>query len=81
MKNVREKVEDKLKEEILEEEEKKEIDPSRFHELEGVIKNFLKSQNAEKAINMIFSGALKLGSSDVHFDNYEDDVVLRFRMD
>ncbi len=81
MKKVREKVENKLKEEILEEEKKREIDTSRFHELENVIRDFLKLQNSEKAINMIFSGALKLWSSDVHFDNYEKYVVLRFRMD
>gem|GEM_PF-5140552 len=60
MKKVREKVENKLKEEILEEEKKREIDTSRFHELENVIRDFLKLQNSEKAINMIFSGALKL---------------------
>jgi type II secretory ATPase GspE/PulE/Tfp pilus assembly ATPase PilB-like protein len=30
---------------------------------------------------MIFSWALKLGSSDVHFDNYQDYVILRFRID
>ena len=81
MKKVREKVEGKLKEEILEEEEKKEIDPSRFYELENIVLWLLKEQNSEKAINMIFSWALKLGSSDVHFDNYEKDVVVRFRID
>ena len=81
MKWVREVVEEKLKDEILEKEEKKQVKSSRFSELESVIKQYLKKQDWTNAANMIFSWALKLKSSDVHFDNYQDYVVLRFRID
>ncbi len=81
MKNIREVVENKLKEEILENEKKKEIKSERFWELEAVVKWLLKNQDWAGAANMIFSWALKLNSSDVHFDNYIDYIILRFRID
>lgn len=70
-----------LKEKILEQEEKKEIYSERFVKIEEKVKESLVRQATDDALKDISVGALILGSSDVHYECYEKEVVVRFRID
>lgn len=70
-----------LKEKILENEEKKEIYSDKFVKIEEKVKESLVRQATDEALKDISVGALILGSSDVHYECYEKEVVVRFRID
>lgn len=72
---------EKLKENILNAEEKKQIWSNKFEELKNIIKQVLNLQDSGKAIEYITSWAMSFGSSDIHYDNKEESVVIRFRID
>lgn len=72
---------EKLKEEILKKEEKKTYFSSRFSKIEEKVKESLKNQKTDDALVDITTWALVLGCSDIHYDTFEDYVVVRFRID
>ncbi len=75
------KVDDLLKKEILAKEEKKGYFSTRFKKIEDKVKQSLKDQKTDDALVGITTWALVLGSSDVHYETFEEYVVLRFRID
>lgn len=70
-----------LKEKILSQEEKKEYHSERFKKIEDKVKDSLKQQSTDEALKDISVGALIVGSSDVHYECFEEYVVVRFRID
>lgn len=75
------KVSDLIKDEILEKEEKKEYSSDKFKKIEDKVKESLVKQKTDDALTDITVWALVLWSSDVHYDTFEDYVVVRFRID
>ncbi len=75
------KVSEILKDKILEKEDKKGYFSDRFVKIEEKVKNALKTQKTDEALKDITIWALVLGSSDVHYDTFEEYVVVRFRID
>lgn len=73
--------EEKLKEEILSQEEKKDYKSSRFWKIEEKVKSSLKLQKTDDALKDITLWALVLWSSDIHYEVFENYVVVRFRID
>jgi len=73
--------EEKLKEKILKKESKKSFSSEKFKKIEAQVKGSLVKQNTDEALRDITIWALVLGSSDIHFDCYEEYVVVRFRID
>lgn len=62
--------------------EDKEFKTSKFAELEKLVKDALDSiQDSDRALILITKWALSFWSSDVHFDNNDEENVLRFRID
>lgn len=54
---------------------------ARFSELGKAVHEALTRQDSEKTLILITRWALALGSSDVHYDNTEAEVNVRFRID
>ncbi|MFK7779667.1 MAG: hypothetical protein QM490_00840, partial [Candidatus Gracilibacteria bacterium] len=75
------KVSELLKKEILKKEDKKGYFSDRFKKIEDKVKGAIKNQKTDEALTDITIGALVLNSSDVHYDTFEDYVVIRFRID
>ena len=73
--------EDKLKEKILKKEDKKSFSSDKFQKIEDQVKISLKRQDTDAVLKDITIWALVLWSSDIHFDCYEEYVVIRFRID
>lgn len=73
--------EEKLKEKILKKEDKKSFSSEKFVKIEEQVKLSLKKQDTDEALKDITIWALVLWSSDIHFDCYENFVVVRFRID
>ncbi|MCP4524177.1 MAG: Flp pilus assembly complex ATPase component, partial [Candidatus Gracilibacteria bacterium] len=74
-------IEEKLKEKILQKENKKSFSSEKCQKIEEQVKLSLKKQDTDEALKDVTIGALVLGSSDIHFDCYETYVVIRFRID
>jgi general secretion pathway protein E len=74
-------VPEELKKKILEKEEKREIHSDKFEKIEQKVKDSLTHQATDEALKDISLWALVLGSSDIHYECYEHDVVIRFRID
>ncbi len=70
-----------LKKELLNQEEKKWYYSERFKKIEDKFKKSLIDQKTDDALNDITVWALVLWSSDVHYETFEDYVVVRFRID
>lgn len=70
-----------LKDLVLEKEEGKSYSSSKFQELENIVKSFLAKQDTDSTLKSLTLWALNLWSSDVHYDNTEHDIVVRFRID
>ena len=79
--NDLEESKDELKELVLNKEEKKDYSSQKFIELEEIVKTFLEKQDSTKALEAVSLWSLKLWSSDIHYDNYEDFTIVRFRID
>jgi len=75
------KISELLKKEILKKEEKKGYFSAKFKKIEDKVKSAIKAQNTDEALTDITTGALVLNSSDVHYDTFENYVVIRFRID
>jgi len=74
-------IQEELKEAILSHEDKKEYHSNKFQKIEDQVKSSLKSQKTDDALRDITIWALVLWSSDVHYEAFEDYVVVRFRID
>jgi len=72
---------EELKNSILLQEEKKEYYSSKFEKIEIRVKENLKKQNTDGALNDITIGAMILWSSDIHYELFENNVNVRFRID
>ena len=70
-----------LKNELLQNEEKKIYHSEKFQKIEEKVKQSLKDQKTDEALNDITIWALVLWSSDVHYETFDDYVVVRFRID
>ncbi len=75
------KVNLKLKEKILSNEHKKNYSSDRFLMIEKKVKDALKNQNTDEALKDVTIWALVVWWSDVHYDLYELEVIVRFRID
>jgi len=71
---------EELAEKILEK-EKISYHSKTFKKIEDEVKEALKNQKTDDALRDITLGALFLGSSDIHYDCYEKEIILRFRID
>lgn len=71
---------DKIKDTILSE-EKKNYFSDKFPKIEKKVKESLANQKTDDALKDITIWALFLWSSDIHYECYEFDVKLRFRID
>lgn len=80
VKNIKDPSEE-LKEDILENETKRDFHSDSFGKIEKEVKACLKSQSTDDALEKITIGAMFLWSSDIHYDGYEKYVVVRFRID
>ncbi|NUJ97164.1 type II/IV secretion system protein [Candidatus Gracilibacteria bacterium] len=72
---------EELKNTILSQEEKKQYYSSKFEKIEARVKENLKNQNTDEALKDITIGAMVVGSSDIHYELFEKDVRVRFRID
>lgn len=70
-----------LKELVLEKEVDKNYSSTKFQELEDVVKSFLAKQDTDNTLKSLTLGALNLWSSDIHYDNNQENTVVRFRID
>jgi len=74
-------LEEELKQVILSNENKKEYRSDRFKKIEEHVKNSLKLQKTDDALRDLTIWALVLRSSDIHFEVFEEYIVIRFRID
>ena len=85
MNNKKQKItSEEEKEELVEkilEKEKTNYHSKTFVKIENEVKDALKNQKTDDALRDITLWALFLGSSDVHYECYENKVILRFRID
>lgn len=72
---------EELKKEILEGSEQKTFHSERFGKIEKQVKADLARQATDDALKNISIGALIIGSSDLHYEVYEKNVQVRFRID
>jgi len=79
--NTNNNLEEELREQLLKKEEKKEYKSDKFLELEKIVKQFLEKQDTDNTLKSLTIWALRLWSSDVHYDNYPEYTVTRFRID
>ena len=79
-KNISEKQKEEMAEKIIEK-EKTSYYSKTFTKIENEVKDALKNQKTDDALRDITLWALFLGSSDIHYDCYEKEVFLRFRID
>ncbi len=70
-----------LKKWILALEKKQEYFSTKFDKIEEKIKDSIAKQSTDDALSDITVWALVLWSSDIHYECFEDRVVVRFRID
>ena len=70
-----------LKQIVLKKDKQKIFHSEKFSQIEQKIKNDLKKQSTDDALKNISIGALVVGSSDIHYEIYEKEVKVRFRID
>jgi len=75
------KLEEYLKEKILSHEEKKNYSSDRFIKIEEKVKKSLQKQDSDEALRAITIWALVLWVSDIHYECYEENIIVRFRLD
>lgn len=80
-KDTRRLINQKLKEEILKEEEKKRYYSNKFKKIEEKVIKSLFERKTDEALYDLTVWALVLWSSDVHYEVFESKVVVRFRID
>ncbi|MCD5380761.1 GspE/PulE family protein, partial [Candidatus Gracilibacteria bacterium] len=75
-----EKKSQELAEEIIQK-EKVSYHSEAFSKIEKQVEHSLSLQKTDEALKDISLGALYLGSSDIHYDCYEEHIVIRYRID
>ncbi|MCH8518792.1 GspE/PulE family protein [Candidatus Gracilibacteria bacterium] len=70
-----------LKEDVLKKSEQKTFHSSKFLQISKKVKDDLKRQATDDALKDISIAALIIGSSDLHYEVYEKEVKIRFRID
>lgn len=70
-----------LKKQVLEKEQQRDYHSSKFKKIEDQVKWALLKQATDDALRDVSIWALVVGSSDVHYECYEEYVVVRFRID
>ena len=76
------KLEERMTQDLLEKkDDSKNLRREAFSKIEKKVKASLKKQDTDEALQSISVGALFLGSSDIHYDNWEESVKIRFRID
>ena len=78
---IQEKINQKLKEKILESEVKTDIFSDKFIKIEEQVKKAITDRQTDKALYDLTIWALYLGVSDIHYEVYEKEVIVRFRID
>ncbi len=71
----------RLKELILKKETKKEYVSEKFRKIEQKVKESLKKQDTDEALKDLTLWAIFLLCSDIHYECYEEKVLVRFRID
>jgi type II secretory ATPase GspE/PulE/Tfp pilus assembly ATPase PilB-like protein len=79
--NTKKNIDEKLKEKILENEVKSEIFSDKFSRIEDQVKRALSERKTDKALSDLTFSALYLGVSDIHYEVYENETNVRFRID
>lgn len=72
---------EKLKEIILKNEDKKWYYSEKFKKIEEQVKSWLRNQKTDEALRDITIWALVLWSSDIHYEVFEKYIIVRFRID
>lgn len=70
-----------LKKWILALEKKQEYSSDKFDKIENKVKDSIAKQSTDEALSDITIWALVLWSSDIHYECFEDKVIIRFRID
>ncbi len=70
-----------LKETLLSQAEKREYYSARFDKIEQHVKENLWKQNTDEVLRDITLWSMVVWSSDIHYEVYEKDVIVRFRID
>ncbi len=70
-----------LKEVLLSQEEKREYYSERFDKIEKHVKENLWKQNTDDVLRDITVWSMVVGSSDIHYEVFEKEVIVRFRID
>ncbi|MDA9129361.1 GspE/PulE family protein [Candidatus Gracilibacteria bacterium] len=78
--NIPKNTED-LKKAVLAEETSRDYQSERFGKIEDQVKAGLAKQATDDVLRDLSVGAMVLGSSDVHYECFEEYVVVRFRID
>ena len=65
----------------MQENTKQNINEKKFGDILESVKSFLLKQDSDSALRVITLWALNIGVSDIHYDNTETDIVVRFRID
>ena len=78
---VKAEVIEELKEKILEKEDEKTYFSEKFKKIEDDVKESLRKQATDDALKDITWWSMILWSSDIHYECYENYVVVRFRID
>ena len=78
---IQEKINEKLKQKIIESEVKSEIFSSKFKKIEEQVKKSLENRQTDEALYNLTIWALYLWVSDIHYEVYEKEVLVRFRID
>lgn len=71
----------RIKDSVLRNASENEFENPELIKIRDEIKIALDKQNSDEALRIITIWALNLGSSDMHFDNSEEDIKVRFRID
>jgi len=72
---------EELKKQVLEQEKAREYKSSRFQKIEKQVLASLKRQATDHALKDLSLRELVVWSSDIHYECFEDYVVVRFRID
>jgi len=74
-------INEKLKEKILDKVVEKKIYSEKFKKIEEQVKKSLKERQTDKSLEDLTLWALYMWVSDIHYEAYEDEILVRFRID
>ncbi len=78
---INSKTEKRLKENILKKAKKPKYYSGKFKKIEDKVKLSLKNQKTDDALYDLTIWALVIWSSDIHYEVFDDEVFVRFRID